>query len=184
MNALKEGFQRAVACATNEVLILSSGAYRPGDETHSLRFARGTVRLASADAISLALEYQFRIERSAADSNMWEARQVGYYYYFDDLQGREIIAYHWHPHVEGMTYPHLHISSGAVRSDVIERAGPLHGGERIAHRPRRGTSARRADRAGERALARDRAVRRGAAAKRLASPAAGAGLNRLRVQRR
>jgi hypothetical protein len=123
VNALKDALQRAVACVTKEVLILTPGAYRPGDETHSLRFARGTVQLASANAFSLALEYQFRIERSAADSNIWEARQVAYYYYFDDLQGREIFAYHWHPHVEGMTYPHLHISPGAVRSAVIERAG-------------------------------------------------------------
>lgn len=73
--------------------------------------------------LSSALEYQFRIERPADDPCLWEARQVAYYLPFRWCPRREIIAYHWHPHVEGIAYPHRHASSGAVSVDVLARAG-------------------------------------------------------------
>ena len=34
-----------------------------------------------------------------------------------------MIAYHRQPHVGGMTYPKLHVWPGAVRGEVLERAG-------------------------------------------------------------
>ena len=43
-----------------------------------------------------------------------EGPTAAYQYGVDDTNGREMFAYHWHPHVEGVAYPHLHISRGAV----------------------------------------------------------------------
>lgn len=37
---------------------------------------------------------------------------VGYHYSLEDADGKEIIAYHWHP-TSAVTAPHLHIGSGA-----------------------------------------------------------------------
>ncbi len=88
---------------------------------HTIRFAGGPARL--SDDLHLWIDYQYRLIRDAAAREPWNAIPAAYHYALFDGRGREIIAYHWHPHVEGMTYPHLHISPGAVRLDVIERAG-------------------------------------------------------------
>lgn len=44
----------------------------------------------------------------------WKVQTAAYQYALDDADEREIFAYHWHPHIEDVPYPHLHISRGAV----------------------------------------------------------------------
>lgn len=53
----------------------------------------------------------------------WEVLTAAYYYSIWDRAGREILAYHWHPDVPDVAFPHLHISPGAVASDLLARAG-------------------------------------------------------------
>jgi hypothetical protein len=44
----------------------------------------------------------------------WHARTTGYAYQLDDADGREILAYHWHPAGRSpVARPHLHIGAGA-----------------------------------------------------------------------
>lgn len=46
----------------------------------------------------------------------WQTRTVSYAYQLHDPDGREIVAYHWHPAGRGhVTMPHLHLGAGAGR---------------------------------------------------------------------
>ncbi|MGF1471184.1 MAG: hypothetical protein ACFB50_05485 [Rubrobacteraceae bacterium] len=44
----------------------------------------------------------------------WRADLTSYFYTLKDLEGREIVAYHWHPESRSpITFPHLHLGAGA-----------------------------------------------------------------------
>ena len=54
---------------------------------------------------------------SASRGERWQTRAVRYEYTLDDADGREILAYHWHPHGRShVTIPHLHL--GAALCDL------------------------------------------------------------------
>lgn len=42
------------------------------------------------------------------------AQTVAYFYRLSTpgLDGQPLVAYHWHPAVEGISYPHIHVSGG------------------------------------------------------------------------
>lgn len=57
-------------------------------------------------------------------------RAVGYRYRVLDLEGRELVAYHWHPEgVSPVTYPHLHLSSRLAPIPVGRGGEPVALGE-------------------------------------------------------
>ena len=39
---------------------------------------------------------------------------TSYYLGLADTEEREILAYHWHPHIAQITFPHLHLGPGAA----------------------------------------------------------------------
>jgi hypothetical protein len=56
-------------------------------------------------------------------SERWQARTVGYQYRLEDGDGREIIAYHWHPQGQShVSVPHLHLGAalGALRPEMLK----------------------------------------------------------------
>jgi hypothetical protein len=80
------------------------------------------VLLQGDGAIALSVRYYYRIVR-VEGRRPWQAETAAYYYTFLDNHGREIIGYHWHPTTPDVTFPHLHVEPGAVRMDILERAG-------------------------------------------------------------
>jgi hypothetical protein len=69
-----------------------------------LRDEHGTARL----GLSLRLNYQ--LVSLSHSPRRWEVRTTAYIYRIRDPSDprREIAGCHWHPYVEGMTYPHVH----------------------------------------------------------------------------
>jgi hypothetical protein len=55
------------------------------------------------------------VSASAGDRrSRWQIRATAYFYTLDDVDGREVLAYHWHPTGRSsVTRPHLHLSAGA-----------------------------------------------------------------------
>lgn len=45
-----------------------------------------------------------------------------YFFTLSTADEREIVAYHWHPQNQSVTYPHLHIGSARGAGDVATRA--------------------------------------------------------------
>ena len=113
--ALRAALQQAISRVTSAVLTVESDAVetRLGMTT---RLARTTVR----DPITLSIRYTVALVH-AADAAVWQTRTTGYMYTLDDADGREILAYHWHPAGRShVTTPHLHLGAGAglLRSEL------------------------------------------------------------------
>jgi hypothetical protein len=123
VNAFKESLQQAVSCVTGTVITLSPDGYRPSTVPHRLVLGNGTpvtvtARLPTSEVrFGLSVLHAYRIIR-AAERGPWKVQTAAYQYALDDDDGREIFAYHWHPHVERVPYPHLHIGRGAVRREI------------------------------------------------------------------
>jgi hypothetical protein len=124
VNAYLRSLQRAISCVTDAVIVVERGGYQPADTAHRLVLGDGTpIRLAGQAGIGLAVGQLYRIVRAAGRRGPWHVEPAAYRYALADADGREVLAYHWHPDVTDVTFPHLHISHGAVRADTLERAG-------------------------------------------------------------
>ncbi len=57
----------------------------------------------------------YRVVEAEGVRGPFKVSVSGYEYSLDDDQGREVIAYHWHPESPNgwATFPHLHIEAGA-----------------------------------------------------------------------
>ncbi len=59
--------------------------------------------------VGFLLRYDYVID--SAKGSGYDVLAIGYRYHVLDLEGREIVAYHWHPTgVSPVTYPHVHLS--------------------------------------------------------------------------
>lgn len=120
---MKDWLQQALSCVTDAVLTVSPNGYQPSDAPHRLSLGDGTPVLlraplsSGATRVGLSVFQAYRIVR-AGERSVWRIQTVAYQYALDDSDRREILAYHWHPHIENVVYPHLHINRGAVPREV------------------------------------------------------------------
>jgi hypothetical protein len=69
------------------------------------------------------VNHHYRVARPTG-AGRWKVRTAAYFYGFDDDQGRELLAFHWHPEApEAVPYPHLHIGPGVVEMGSLVSAG-------------------------------------------------------------
>ena len=124
VGAFVGALQRAVSCVTNEVLGVSADGYKAASSPHRLAFHNhDPVRLAGGGRLSLRIEQYYRVRPEGAQG-LWKVETAAYLYTFYDAEIHEILAYHWHPQTRtGTSFPHLHLSYGLVRADLLERAG-------------------------------------------------------------
>jgi hypothetical protein len=94
---------------TNAHVIVTG--YQEADQPHRLSLAKGdSARLLGDQRLALDVTEQYRVQRT---DDGWCVQVVGYLYAIDH-EGRELVAYHWHPHGNSqITAPHMH-----VRADV------------------------------------------------------------------
>jgi hypothetical protein len=72
----------------------------------SVAFPEGyPVRLRIGYGISLSVLSGFR---SSIDADQWTTRPASYLHHVYDRDGREIVAFHWHPERRGYDAPHAH----------------------------------------------------------------------------
>lgn len=109
-----EPIQRSLSCVTPDVLNYGGGDY-PREVPHVLYVGSGDpVHLPGGARISLTFRMHYRLVRAEGERGPWKVQIAGYLYGIDDVDGREILAYHWHP--EGRSSerePHLHLGAGA-----------------------------------------------------------------------
>lgn len=92
---------------------LGSNGHAPG-QTHAVVPNAGeTVDLAGKRRLGLASQFYYRVEKAEGESGPWKVTTEAYQHALEDEDGREIIAYHWHPERgSAYNYPHLHIGTG------------------------------------------------------------------------
>lgn len=113
--ALRALLQQAIACVTPAVLI-----ERPPSPARTLTLVH-TIP-SPHGRVTIIIQHAFLLihDQSRAAREQWIVRTTGYDYRLDAADGREILAYHWHP--SGLSHehrPHLHIGAGygAIRPE-------------------------------------------------------------------
>ncbi len=120
----KDWLQETLACITERPLSVSPGGYeasRPEARPHTVSFGAFPVSLAGPARIALSVDHHYRILRPTPHGR-YRVQTVAYYYALDDADGREILAYHWHPGPGNVPYPHLHVGPGAVDVALLRAA--------------------------------------------------------------
>jgi hypothetical protein len=111
----RSSLQRAISCVTPSVIaVRSATGYGVGSE-HALTLGvPEAVKLPGA-GISLSVRAYARVVERDDGAAPWRVDLASYFHTLRDAQGREVIAYHWHP--EGRSpidFPHLHLGAGSV----------------------------------------------------------------------
>lgn len=101
---------------------MEPGGREPG-VVHCLSLAPAPVRVTADVPIGLVIDHYYRLARPDGHGREWVAETASYYYALRDAANREILAYHLHPQVERVPYPHLHLGPGAVSQASLLRAG-------------------------------------------------------------
>ncbi len=105
--------RRAISCVCDAGALRVEG-YWPREEPHRLILGDGLPHeLRNGTAITVGQRY--RIVEAEGERGPWKVSITGYSYALDDADGREIVAYHWHPPTEPVR-PHLHVGAGSVPS--------------------------------------------------------------------
>ncbi|HWZ01951.1 MAG TPA: hypothetical protein VNX17_12750 [Edaphobacter sp.] len=105
--------RRSMSCFSKAVV--RSDGYDP-DVIHTVTFREPTVELItnSEEILALSFVQSFELDKALFG---WKVCTRSYWYEIDDDQGREILAFHWHPNGSSSEdKPHLHISDGAARN--------------------------------------------------------------------
>jgi hypothetical protein len=99
--------RRSLSCVTNAQLYVPARK-RPGeDEAILLSQDPLLLRSARVGDLQFVLGHQFQVIKDA--SKQWHVSTASYRYHLRDGDGRELLAWHWHPGI-GTDRPHMHVS--------------------------------------------------------------------------
>ncbi len=116
----------AISCVATSVFIERAPYPLPG-RPHQLTLSSDPARLAATD-LNLSVKITYRLAETSGERLPWSASTVAYRYTIADRNGREIVAYHWHPDGR-VTIPHLHlgatVAEGRLRPDFAGAHLPI-----------------------------------------------------------
>lgn len=99
-------------------------SFAPVGEPVLLRAAAGT------RVLLLSMSCQFTIDAGEGNLGPFSIKSIGYFYEVQDRQGREILAYHWHPlGPSPVIHPHLLLSGRLAPLDIGPRDASVALGE-------------------------------------------------------
>lgn len=114
--------QLALSCVTRAVAILSTGGYRPAQTPHTLALGQGFATLRGGIAALLRVRMGYWLDTTDAHPPLWSARIASYDFALNAADGREIVAWHWHPQARGqIEEPHLHLGAGSGVSAALAK---------------------------------------------------------------
>lgn len=106
--ALRDVVQAALSCVTTGVV-----TNRPVGVANDLVLVQRLTTNSGAVVLALRHRYFVTHDADAGRPGRWQARTSAYEYKLDAADGREILAYHWHPASRGHEHrPHLHLGAG------------------------------------------------------------------------
>lgn len=108
-----ESLQRAISAFRGNVFLVR-GAFNIAADAHTLALAGDTsmplLDAAGERRLAFRPEFYFRTVEVAAAPRLWTVRTAACVYRLDEIDGgRQLVGYHWHPHVVGIPYPHVHL---------------------------------------------------------------------------
>lgn len=120
---LRSTLQRAISCVTSSVfMVQSANGYAVGS-THALVLGSPEATRLPGSSIALSIRVYARVAERTGEAP-WRADLASYFYTLRDLEGQEILAYHWHPNSRSpITFPHLHLGAGSrVGREELQKA--------------------------------------------------------------
>jgi len=109
--AFRDTVQRALSCVTRNVVFLTRNSGAPRPFLHDLLLSGDPAPLPGSGRVALSVRYRFTVAEGPT-RRLWQARTVAYYYTLSDIDGPEILGYHWHPEgISHETAPHLHLGA-------------------------------------------------------------------------
>lgn len=121
--------EAAIAAFAENVIFL----YSPPDpitRIRSLTVVSGNAVLlqdAGGDLrVALGIELAFRVVPSPHQLRRWTVETTKYIYRLEEptVPVREIVAYHWHPEVPGISFPHIHMRAAKGHDAHLHVATP------------------------------------------------------------
>lgn len=100
----------ALSCVTTSVLNVAGG-YKPGN-VHVAHLSGSPTKLSGEIPLTLSVRQNYRIVEDELPRGPWKVSIVAYSYVLAEPEGAEFIAYHWHPLIPNVSFPHLHLQSG------------------------------------------------------------------------
>jgi hypothetical protein len=127
VNNFLDPLHKTISCVTQAQLNIRGGYFpTTTDEPHALTLADGLPqRLSGPSGLSLVVkQYYYVIKEDDPGRDPWRVRTAEYNYNLRDIEGKVVIAYHWHPAPKfKVRDPHLHLEQGAkVGRAEIHRA--------------------------------------------------------------
>jgi len=117
-----EPFQQAIAAFAANVVFVQT---RPDPYTRIRRLTVANddvVLLQDVDGeiqLALGIELAFRAVQLPSPPKRWTVETTKYIYHLEEptIPVRELVGYHWHPEVPGISFPHIHMyaAEGSAR---------------------------------------------------------------------
>lgn len=115
---------RQVADLITESVLFPSGRHvlGPDEEPHALAFADAPATKLRGTDVTLDFRHSFRVVRTDdRERGPYKAQTAQYLYAFVDSDGRDLMAFHWHPLSRSTeTDPHLHLYRHTAPFDVSD----------------------------------------------------------------
>lgn len=111
--------QQVISCISPGVLRPNAAGYAPAAEAHRITFQHVPPPLRMRPGmlpLALNIVHWYRITESDVPGASWRIATAGYHYGIERAEAgdqRELIVFHWHPHVDQVTTPHMHLEAGA-----------------------------------------------------------------------
>lgn len=110
IRVLRDSLQQAASCVTTAVVV------NRRDPFESELYLATRLATDRGERLTLSARHFYEVSPSGSHERRdhWRAQTTAYYYTLDAADGREILAYHWHPTGNShVTTPHLHLGAGA-----------------------------------------------------------------------
>ena len=120
--------QKLVSCVT--LSVINAELHQLALAPHSFTINDGEpVLLSGPSRLQLALR-QYFVAVDSIQSSAWQIQVSSYFYELLDSDGREVLAYHWHPRGNSpVATPHLHLEQGAQVGRTVVRDAHLPTGD-------------------------------------------------------
>jgi hypothetical protein len=105
--------QRAISCVSKDV-VRHAGDYELNTPCAIQVGKQGTIKL-KGGKLYLTVQLNYEIINDPDEQGGYKINTTAYSYSIRDRHENEILRYDWHPHIEQIPYPHVHMEDSTLK---------------------------------------------------------------------